>query len=1029
MRLVPAFLCASAIASAAIAVEPAEEFVKALEARGMHEVALEYLDQLKTSPVADDAVRRKIPYLRGTALIEQSRQAADVTARSKLLDEARQELERFAEANPHSVQGAEAQLQLATVQMSRGQELVAQAVQLPNDATYAAQRKKFGNDARVFFADARETLGRAEAIYSAELEKLPPTATTEVRNEAGSKRQEYRARVAQLRFLSAQTQFESAQSYPPEADEFRKLNESAAQELSAIYDEFARTLLVGLYARLYEGRCYQAIGKLQEALGCYEELIGKDNVLPAFRKLIASAVRHKAEVLIAQKKYDAAIESCKACLKSAHRDEEKQPEWLAVRFRLAEALTKKGDVAPEDSPERRRLLAESREVYRTVAKSPGEFQVAARIAATTSSDGKKTDQKKEEPKTFQAAYDLGKDALSSYNSAKTALPTAERNNPTAVPELKAQMESSKEEARRYFRVATTLVEDDTDPKVLNEVRYFLCWLYWESHDYYRAAVLGEFLARRYPDHPAASSAAKIAMASLEQLYNQARSVKGKKDSGEFESRRISQLAQFIARRWPGTDDADAAFGVLVNDAIRTGRIEDAEKLLSQTSAQSRPRLELQLGNAMWSRYLEMSQPGQARPPDNGALDKLKTAATKYLRSGFDALRKESPVSEPVATAGLYLAQALLSDGKYAEAIALLEDSKAGPLALVAGDNPMASRPQYAIEAYKAALRAYVSVAPPDEKKAMNTMHLLERVVQENSDAAKSAEQLNRIYIGLGVALQKQMEELHDAGKEQEAKRVAATFAKFVERIGKQQDTANWPTRVWLAQANYAIAVEEAPVAQQKAGTPTILNPSAKIYFTKARDAYQQLTKEAAVNPKLAPSASAVLAAKIQLGECYRALGQYQQALDTFSEVLFEKETSLAVQRAAALTFQERAQREDSKWFEEAIHGGYKLKTTGQNRIWGWVKIAQVAQRASRTNEQFRDAFYEARLNIARCRYLAAMKQSGDARRQDLVKAKQDIQTIAQLYPDLGGERWKGQYDELLKNIKREEANIEKSPNS
>src|SRR5437588_1814536 len=145
MRFLSAFFCASAIVSAAIAVEPAEEFVKGLQDRGMHEIALEYLEQLKTSPVADDAVRRKVPYLRGAALIEQSRQAADLTARSKLLDEARQELERFAEANPHSVQGAEAQLQLATVQMSRGQELVAQAAQLPNDPTYAAQRKKFGN--------------------------------------------------------------------------------------------------------------------------------------------------------------------------------------------------------------------------------------------------------------------------------------------------------------------------------------------------------------------------------------------------------------------------------------------------------------------------------------------------------------------------------------------------------------------------------------------------------------------------------------------------------------------------------------------------------------------------------------------------------------------------------------------------------------------------------------------------------------------------------------------------------------------
>jgi tetratricopeptide (TPR) repeat protein len=181
-----------------------------------------------------------------------------------------------------------------------------------------------------------------------------------------------------------------------------------------------------------------------------------------------------------------------------------------------------------------------------------------------------------------------------------------------------------------------------------------------------------------------------------------------------------------------------------------------------------------------------------------------------------------------------------------------------------------------------------------------------------------------------------------------------------------------------------------------------------------------LLKESANNPKLPPSDTAVLAAKMQLGECYRALGQYQQALDVFAEILKEKEASLAVQRVAALTYQERGQREDAKFLENAILGGYKSKPTNQNRIWGWVRISTVAARAARTDDKFRDSFYEARLNIARCRYLAAMKQTGDSRQQDLAKAKQGIVTLRQLYPDLGGDRWKPQFDKLLKDIQREE---------
>jgi tetratricopeptide (TPR) repeat protein len=1024
--LVPLFLTLCAADARAFAVEPAAEFVQGLQARGLHSLALDYLEEMKTSPLANDAVRRQIPYLRGEALIEQSRQSPDPAIRTKLLDEARQELEQFAESNPHSIEGAEAQLQLATVQITRGQQLVSQALQLPAGVAYDAQRKSFGHDARVAFADARDMFGRAEAVYSAELDKLPPTTSAEASSDTGSKRQEYRSRVAQLRFMSAQTRFEEARSYPPAADEFRKLNETAAQDLSTIYDEFARTMLVGLYARLYEGRCYQAMGSYQLALGCYEEIIGKDNVLPQFRKLIASAIHRKAEVLVAEKKYDAAIAACRGCVKDAHKDEAAQPEWLGVRFQLAQALLKKGDALPAESAEHRKLLAEARDFFQTVAKTPGEYQLAARTAAAKAGGAKKAGEKatdKGEPKTFQAAYELGKEALDSYNSAKTAIPSAEKNNPEAVPELQAQMKEGKEDARRLFRQAISLVEADTDLKQVNEVRYFLCWLYWESGDYYRAAVLGEFIVQRYPSHPAAGSAAKIAMASFERLYNEAIAGNGKKDNGDFEGSHMAEMAQLITKRSPGTEDADSAFSVLVSYAIRSGRIDQAEKMVGEASTQSKPRLELQLGNAMWARYWEKSQPGQATPPDEAALAKLKSTAVKYLQSGFDSLKKEANVSALGAMTGLFLAQALLAEGKYAEAIEVLEDEKAGPLKLLAAANPTARRAEYSVDAYNAALRAYVSVSPPQEDKALEILQSLEKAVKASADAAKADEQLNRIYVGLGGALQKQMEDLRAAGKDQEAKRVATAFAKFVDRIGAQQGSANWATRVWLAQTYYAMADEHR--ASEKHGAAAPIGAVARVYFTKSRDAYQSLLKDATSDPKLPPSDGAVLAAKMQLGECYRALGQFDKALDSFSEILKQKESSLVVQRAAAMTYAERGQQEHVKWFENAIHGGNKTKPDGPNLIWGWVKISTVTAQAARKDKTFRDSFFDARLNIAKCRYQAAMKKLGKERQDDLTNAKLGIQSLARVYPDFGGEKWKPQFTELLKNIERDENNLPK----
>jgi hypothetical protein len=1013
-----AFLSAALLQLPAYGVEPAEEFLRGLKERGLTELALDYLDRMKTSRLVGDEFRRQIPYHRGVVLIEQSRQSADPAARGRLLDQARAELEQFAQGNPDSVDGAQAQMQLGLMQWERGQQLMADAKKLPTEQAYDAERLAKARDARREYDGARAMFEQAAGTFGSELEKLPPTSSSDAESDDGTKRQEYRFRVAQLRYLAALMGFETAQTFPPDDEEYRPRHEAAAKELASVHDEFAS--IIGFHTRLYEGRCYQAIGEHQMALGCYDEVLKAPNVVPEFRRLIASAVDQRAAVVVAQEKVDLAINECQACLKSAEPEEAKQREWLGVRFRLAEALQKKAHSLTAGSIERRRLLAEARDTYRVVAASTSEHQQAARaaVAALAPEEGGE----REEPKSFQAAYDLGKDALASYNAARLALPTAEKNNPDGVPELKTQMEQGKEDARHYFRLATTLIEDDTDPKLVNEVRFFLCWLYWEAEDFYRAAVLGEFIARRYPDHPSAASAAKLSMASFEQLYSQSAAAGVDNAATEFEARRMAAMAEFITRRWPGTDDADAAFSVLVSFAIRNDRIEEAEKLLGSASEQSRPRLALQLGNAMWIRYLELARPSGAGRPDEATLAKLKQSAIEYMRDGFEASRAAGSVSESVAAAGLYLAQAMLNDEEYDGAIKMLEDKEIGPLALVSDGHSVASNPAFVVETYKAALRAYVLVSPPQDEKAVAMMKALEEAVQASgAEGDTASEQLTRIYVSLGIELQKQVAALRESGRGSQAERIAAAFAQFLDRIAARQAEANWPTRIWLAQTYYELGASQpgrpSSAPANSAGSP--LKPpagAARDYLVKARDAYQKLLEAGVKNPKLPPTDTALLAVRVQLGECQRALGEYQQALDTFSAVLKEKESSLAVQRAAAYAYQERGEAEDAKWLERAIHGGYRLRSTGENRIWGWLKISQVAARAARADQKYRDTFYEARLNVAKCRYLAAMKQSGAARQQDLAKAKQSIQSFAQLYPDMGGDRWRGEFQALLKQI-------------
>jgi hypothetical protein len=994
-------LTACLITPQILAREQAEEFVAGLRERGLHELALGYLQQMETSPLGDAAFRERIPYHRGVTLIAQARQSPDADQRAALFQQASRELDQFVAANPASPASAEALLELANVLVDQAKQSLAEARQIPEGAAYANERERLRQGARRLLTEAEPKFQQAAQFYSIALEKMPKTLDPNTQNELIAQRQEYRGRLAQVSVLAAQAEFESASTYPQSSDDFTKRHAATAKKLSELYEKYSRWL-VGFYARLYEGRCYQALGDYQRALGCYEELISQSSVHPAFRKLIAAAYGYQAQCLIAQGKFDVAIANTTLWLKGAQEGEADMPEWLLVRFELAEALRAKAQAANTKPSEKRGLVIAAGDAYRAVAAVPNEFQGPARAAAAAL--GPNDRPQRDAPRDFAAAYQSGKEAMASVNVAKMALPSAAKNNPAAIPELRQQMEQSENDARRDFRLALTLVDDDTDRDQLNEVRYFLCWLDWDNGDYFPAAVLGEFLARRYSDHPAAAASAKLALASYEQLQQQAVHRAGKPADAEFETRKMADVAEFMTRRWPDTPAAETAYRVLISYAIRTGRVDAAKNLLQQVSPAARPALEAQLGNAMWARYLTLSQPNHPLPAEEESLDELRSEAIKFMQGGYDAARTSGRPTEVSATAGLYLAQAQLNAGNYAEALRLLEDPKVGPLTLVRQNHESAARPEFVVETYKAALRADVSVEPPRIEQAIKLMKGLEAAVVDGG--ATSPEQLMGIYVSLATTLSEQLARLRESGADADVARLNGALSELLDHMSRGQHASSWATRYWIAQTYLSVG-------------DSLASREARPYFEKARVGFEALAAEAETNPNALPSPTARLAVEKQLGDCHRALGEYQQALDAFSNVLADQESQISVQQAAARTYQQwGAAGGGVNKLERAIYGGYKLRSTGKNRIWGWLKLALVAEQAARSDPKYEDVFFEARLEAARSRYLIGAKSEGAERQQSFATAKQIVRSMLQLYPELGGERWRDQFEELLKQIQQ-----------
>ena len=137
----------------------------------------------------------------------------------------------------------------------------------------------------------------------------------------------------------------------------------------------------------------------------------------------------------------------------------------------------------------------------------------------------------EKPKSYEEVRDRGKAAWDRMQEAEL--------KPKEGAELRAQALSD-------FRFALIHAPSGTKVEERNTLRYCLAYLYWATDSYYEAAVLGEFLARCYPDQPEAQQGARIALAAYAKLYGEA----SKEDDRKFAGDRVGRIARLITETWP-----------------------------------------------------------------------------------------------------------------------------------------------------------------------------------------------------------------------------------------------------------------------------------------------------------------------------------------------------------------------------------------------------------------------------------------------------------------------------------------------
>jgi hypothetical protein len=896
--------------------------------------------------------------------------------------------------------------------MERAQVLVVWGRALVEQADRPANAAK--KDA--LLAEGRDKLNQAQTVFTAAEEKLAgrlksfdlhipksDVKQTEARNQAQQDLQ-------RALLYAAGALHEMARSYPAGADESKNFLHEAADKYGAIHTRF-RKRFSGQSALVKQGQCYQELGDTKRALGLYDLVLRQPDDKGEFRRLKANTMRQSMRCWIsdAEAKCEIALDRGKKWLKDATPGEERSADGLAIRYYLAQAnKLLAGTLASDDAAGRKRALAEARKQAVFVANYEGERRDDAKklLDELSGLEGAP----RAEPATFAEARDRGKEYLEQWQAKLAAKNRAaalkdDANAAAYADEAKVLAEKSFDD----FRLALRLRDPQTPLDEVNIVRYYLSVLSYSAASYYDAAVLGEFLARNYSDGAGGRPGAKIAVASYYQAYRAL-----PPGQGDFEKQRLVELAGAIARRWPKEAETDEAWGLLMSIALGEGHFDELLEYLDKVAPDSprRGELELKAGQAFWAAYLESVRKGEVQRPGVEQLDGQAAKAGALLAQGIEHLRTAvdagtTAIGGTLALAALTLGQIYVEAGQNEQAVALFDDPKIGPLMLVRTKHPATRQfANFDAETLKLSLRAYVGAHTLD--KAETIVNELEALA--GSDDARSAGALNQIYVTLGRSLEQQIARLRQEGKIDELREVTQGFGSFLQRLVNREQRNRVRSLNWAA---------ETFVRLGRAYEPDDLDsPEAKPYYEQALAVDEKLLERLAGRDGVAAPGEGVaaddaLGVKLQMADVERRLGRYQPAIARLADVLMERPMLIDAQREAALTYQDWG-RIEPEMYQLAVEGADNpAGGGGEHLIWGWRRLAVRL----RYEEKYSGVYHEACYNLAKCLYEQSQAAGDDVETGEMLcSAEQEILSVKDLNPEMGGPAWREKYDRLLRTI-------------
>ena len=1044
----------------------------ALTEKRMHDVVLAVLDRVANDPGASAELRQSLSLRRADALTGLARREPPGARRSAMLEQAAQEIDRCLAAGPTGDEAIAAYTQKGNLLVERGRiklaqakrpgedgpKLMAEAIPLFDAAIAALEAPPRDPAAEVppptnaedaVLASLRDVDARLAQLKNAgkakegdeptggkKARRTPKKPATDVKlmEKLEDRQDELRGELLQTRLLVGNAYFEKSKALAPGSAEWKAVVRGSAERYRKLFEKYPKWG-AGLYARYYEGRNYLVLAQSETVpeerrklldtalltLSSIRALDGESGFVPTLR---AKAINASLECWLELKLYDQFDDRLQRLSLLNVPADRLDAEWLGMKYRSAQLLSEKAEVLPADQKGKKPgMLRDAKKLATDVARHNKDFARESR--ALLEKLGRTAPDDDDDPAaSFAAAFDVAAGAVTAMQEkqaeAKGAIAAGKAEEAAASVEA-AGVERTRaiEALRRALARGDGVPADD-----LNRARSLLTYLLYDARRLHDAAALGTLLAERYPNAKGARQSAKIAMAAWQQL--------GRDGPAAWHAAakvRCADVAALIMRTWPKEPEGVEAAQIVVASAAESHDAERLVKLIADVPRDSAKGAEvlLRAGGALWREIIERRRlPEDVRPAPE-ILAAWRSRAVEALDAGLAAMPAGGTVSPVAVAGGLARCQIAIEEGDQALAAKLLEHpSWGGWTVLSSGDAAYGSGP-LAENAATVALRFFIQSQQLD--KAQQAFDKLEAVAGTGPEATAK---LTNMYLSMGRDLQGQLEAL--AAKQQvtpgatpgdgpmasegTALGILAGFEKFLEGVAKRD--AKVASQMWVATTYLSLG--------SGSGSATVV-PRAKAsgYLARAAEVYEGLLKRSSPTAGLADGADEIArfvpSIRLKLASVYRELGRWDEALGHVDWILSDakRQNSLDAQIQAAELLQAAGEKAtdgaaSARFLREAIAG---RKSQG-GVAWGWGGIANrlARQAADPKAIDARAKFFTARLNVVRCR-LALLAKPGQDRAKLLQMAFNDVAVTYRLYPDLGGDAFRAQFDALLKQIQKE----------